>query len=311
MSTQEKLKRLKANLGSVLLGKDEAVRQAMVALVAGGHILLEDVPGVGKTILARALAKSIDCAFSRIQLTPDLLPSDVLGVSVYDASNGEFVFKPGPLFANVVLADEINRATPRTQSALLEAMNESQATIDGKTYLLGPPFILLATQNPYDFEGTYFLLESQLDRFLLRTRIGYPTGETERRILRTRPGETRLPELEPSLSAEELTAIQQEVLAIEVHEAILEYVIAIAEATRRSEEFEWGLSPRASLGLMQAARASALLAGRDYVVPDDVKTIAPAVCVHRLLSRAYAYDGSARATETAFARLLEAIPVPQ
>ena len=311
MSTQENLKRLKANLGSVLLGKDEVIRQSMAALLAGGHILLEDVPGVGKTILARALAKSIDCKFSRIQLTPDLLPADVLGVSVYDASNGEFVFKPGPLFANVVLADEINRATPRTQSALLEAMNESQATIDGKTYLLGPPFILLATQNPYDFEGTYFLLESQLDRFLLRIRIGYPTSETERRILQTRPSETRLPELQPSLTADELTAMQQEVLGIEVHEAIMDYVIAIAEATRRSEEFEWGLSPRASLGLMQAARASAMLVGRDYVVPDDVKAIAPAVCVHRLLSRACAYDGSARATESAFARLLEAIPVPQ
>ena len=196
MAATEKLEALRRNVASVLLGKPEAVRQVLVALLARGHVLLEDVPGVGKTILSRAIARSIHCTFSRIQLTPDLLPSDILGVSVYDPQTGEFAFKKGPIFAHLVLVDEINRTTPRTQSALLEAMNESQVSADGTTHRLGPPFMVLATQNPYDFEGTYFLPENQLDRFMIRVRIGYPDRRTEREILLTKPARTRLAKLE-------------------------------------------------------------------------------------------------------------------
>lgn len=307
----EKLAALRRNIESVLLGKEEVVRRVLVTLLARGHILLEDVPGVGKTILARALARSIDCIFSRIQLTPDLLPSDILGVSIYDSNLGEFSFKRGPIFAQIVLVDEINRTTPRTQSALLEAMNESQVTADGKTYPLGPPFMILATQNPYEFEGTYFLPENQLDRFMLRTRIGYPAKEDEREILRVQPARTRLAELRPVMSAAELVAIQDQVLSVKMDDAIVDYILAIAEASRRNEELTIGLSPRGSLALMQASRAAALLEGRDYVVPDDVKGLAACVCAHRLLTKALTQDGSAAAAETVFRRILKTIPVPQ
>ncbi len=302
---------LRNNVESVLLGKTEVVRKVLVALLARGHALLEDVPGVGKTILARAIAKSIDCTFNRIQLTPDLLPSDILGVSVYDSNTGTFTFKQGPLFAHIVLVDEINRTTPRTQSALLEAMNESQVSTDGKTYPLGPPFMVLATQNPYEFEGTYFLPENQLDRFMLRIHIGYPDKRTERQILLLQPARTRLQELEAVMTIEELIALQEEVFAVRLDEAIVEYILAIAEATRRAEDMTIGLSPRGVLALMQAARASALLAGRDYVVPDDVKEIATSVCAHRLLAKSMADGGSATASEAVFTGILETVPVPQ
>lgn len=311
MDSQTKLRSLRENIESVLLGKSEPVRQVLIALLAGGHVLLEDVPGVGKTILTRAVAKSIDCTFSRIQLTPDLLPSDILGVSVYDTKTGEFTFKPGPIFANIVLVDEINRTTPRTQSALLEAMNEAQVSADGQTYRLGPPFMVLATQNPYEFEGTYFLPENQLDRFMLRIRIGYPDKETEREILQIQPSRTRLEKLEPMMTGEELLDLQNRVLEVRVDEAIVEYILAIAEATRRREELTIGLSPRGSLALIQAARAAALLAERDYVVPDDVKNLATAVCAHRLMTKSLTQDGSSAATETIFKRILETIAVPR
>ncbi len=232
MDNVAKLQALQTNVESILFGKTETVRQVLVALLACGHVLLEDVPGVGKTILARAIAKSVDCVFNRIQLTPDLLPSDILGVSVYDSKTGEFTFKRGPIFAHIVLVDEINRTTPRTQSALLEAMNESQVSADGKTYQLGPPFMVLATQNPYEFEGTYFLPENQLDRFMLRIRIGYPDKSTEREILSIQPARTRLLELQPVMTAEELVALQQIVLAVRMDEAIMDYILSIAEATR-------------------------------------------------------------------------------
>jgi len=294
-----------------VLGKEEAVRQVLVALLARGHVLLEDVPGVGKTILARAIARSIDCAFSRIQLTPDLLPSDILGVSLYDANSGEFSFKRGPIFAQIVLVDEINRTTPRTQSALLEAMNESQVTADGHTYPLGPPFMILATQNPYDFEGTYFLPENQLDRFMMRIRIGYPDKHTEREILRTQPARTRLMELRPVMSAEDLVSVQEQVFGVRIDEAIVDYILAIAEATRRSGELTVGLSPRGTLGLTQSARAAAILDGRDYVVPDDVKQLAPCVCAHRLVTKAIGQDGFAQAGEAIFRKILDTIPAPQ
>ena len=311
MNDMEKLDALRRNVQSVFLGKDEVIRQVMVALLAGGHVLLEDVPGVGKTILTRAIARSIDCKFSRIQLTPDLLPSDILGVSIYDSQMGEFTFKRGPIFAHVVLVDEINRTTPRTQSALLEAMNESQVTADGQTYALGPPFMVLATQNPYEFEGTYFLPENQLDRFLLRVRIGYPDRRTERDILRTQPARTRLGELTPVMDTDDIVALQQRVLDVRMDDAILDYILSISEATRRCDELTIGLSPRGSLALTQAACASAMLDRRDYVVPDDVKNLAAAACTHRLVTEAFTQDGAASATEAIFQQLLETIPVPQ
>jgi MoxR-like ATPase len=306
----DQLGKLMETVETVLLGKHEVVRRVLVALLARGHVLLEDVPGVGKTVLARAIARSIDCRFSRIQLTPDLLPSDILGVSVYDADSGEFVFKRGPLFAHIVLADEINRTTPRTQSALLEAMNEAQVTADGQTYPLGPPFMVLATQNPYEYEGTYFLPENQLDRFMLRVRIGYPDKETEREILETRPSQTRLEQLAPVMSTDELLAAQDRVGKVRVPDAIADYILAIAEATRRSDELSIGLSPRGSLALMRAAQAEALLAGRDFVVPDDVRDLATSVCAHRLMSRSLTQDASA-GTEALFEKILETVPVPQ
>jgi MoxR-like ATPase len=311
MAITSRLQALRENVESVLFGKSETIGQVLVALLARGHVLLEDVPGVGKTILTRAIAKSIDCTFSRIQLTPDLLPSDILGVSVFDVNTGQFTFKPGPIFAEIVLVDEINRTTPRTQSALLEAMNESQVSADGQTMPLGPPFMVLATQNPYEFEGTYFLPENQLDRFMLRIRIGYPDKDAERRILNLQPARTRLAELKPVMSSRELIELQDQATSVRIEPAIVDYIIEIAEATRRSQELTVGLSPRGSLALMQAVRAKAMLDGRDYVVPDDVKSLATAVCAHRLLTKALTHDGSAAAAESIFVKILKTVPVPQ
>jgi len=310
MDLTNKLDALRENVERVMFGKSESVRQVLAALLARGHVLLEDVPGVGKTVLSRAVARSIDCSFSRIQLTPDLLPSDVLGVSVYDQTSGEFNFKRGPVFAQLVLADEINRTTPRTQSALLEAMNESQVTNDGRTYPLGPPFMVVATQNPHDFEGTYFLPENQLDRFMLRVRIGYPDRQTERDILRLQPAKTRLADLPAVMAVEELLALQDQVANIRMDDAITEYILSLAEETRNRSELVIGLSPRGSLALAAAARASALLAGRDYVVPDDVKDLASAVCSHRLVCKGFSGDGMGEA-EAIFQQILQSTPAPR
>jgi len=310
MDVAAKLQALQRSIASVVLGKEEAIRRVVIALLAKGHVLLEDVPGVGKTVLSRALSRSIDGTFSRIQLTPDLLPSDILGVSVYDNRTGEFHFRRGPIFANLVLVDEINRTTPRTQSALLEAMNEAQVTADGHSYDLGPPFMVIATQNPYEFEGTYFLPENQLDRFMLRVRMGYPERDVEREILRSQPGRTKLPHVEPVISTAEIAMLQARVLEVRVEDGILDYVLAIAEATRRHEDLVIGLSPRGTLALVQAARASALMAGRDYVEPDDVRDLAVGVCAHRLITKALTHDGSSSAGEAIFARILDTVNVP-
>ena len=282
---------LQANVGRVFLGKPEVIRMAAVALLADGHILLDDVPGVGKTLLAKALARSLACKFNRIQFTPDLLPADLIGVTVYKAQTGEFTFHPGPVFAEVVLADEINRATPRTQSALLEAMQERQVTVDGVTRPLGPPFLVVATQNPHEFEGTYPLPESQLDRFLLRVKVGYPDRETERAILtQHRTGEP-VEKLEPVLQPADVIALQEHVRTVRVDPAIAEYVLDLIGETRKHADLALGASTRAALALYRAVQASAVTAGRDYAVPDDVKALAEPVLAHRLVTRSWAAGG--------------------
>jgi len=300
------LRRLSDNVTGVLLGKPEAVRLAVVALLAEGHLLIEDVPGVGKTLLAKALARSLDCTFHRIQLTPDLLPADLLGTSVYDQGNARFVFHPGPVFAHVVLADEINRATPRTQSALLEAMSERQVSLDGQTRPLAAPFLVLATQNPYEFEGTYPLPESQLDRFLMRLRLGYPDRDAERHILTGHRDGEPVDRLEAVLSADDVVSLQETTRRVGVDDAIADYLLDLVHATREHADVALGASTRAALGLYRAAQAYALTDGRDYVVPDDVKRLAAPVLAHRLLLR----DGAAGGAEVVVAAVVGRVRVP-
>jgi MoxR-like ATPase len=305
-----KLERLRANIESVFIGKPEAVSQLLIGLLARGHVLIEDVPGVGKTVLARTIARSIDCRFARIQLTPDLLPSDILGISVYNEKTGRFDYKPGPIFANIVLADEINRTTPRSQSALLEVMNEGQVSVDGMVIRVEQPFMVIATQNPFEFEGTYFLPENQLDRFLLRIRIGYPARDDERVILREQPDRAPLEALRPVMGAHDVLALQALTDRVSVDEALMDYMQDVVEATRRHETFEVGVSPRGALSLLRAVRASALLAGRDYAIPDDFKSLVLPVCAHRVVSRSYLRDGRAASSEQTLSEILEQVPVP-
>ncbi len=306
----DRIEALRANIQRVFMGKPRTVDQVIVCLLARGHILIEDVPGVGKTILATALARSVDCSMSRIQLTPDLLPTDILGVTVWDQHKAEFVFKPGPIFSNVVLADEINRTTPRTQSALLEAMNEAQVSIDGHTRQLVQPFIVIATQNPFEFEGTYFLPESQLDRFLMRIHVGYPRPQDESRILDEQPADHALHDLEPALTSEELVQLQEQVNQVAVDQSLIDYVIAIATVTREHEQIQIGVSPRGSLLLLRAARATALLSGRDYVVPDDISANVVPVCSHRIVSKTYTHEGDGLASDAIMLQILESVPAP-
>jgi MoxR-like ATPase len=282
---------LRGNVGRAFLGKPEVVRLAVVALLADGHLLLEDVPGVGKTLLAKALARSLDGRFNRVQFTPDLLPGDLIGVTVYKEKAGAFEFQPGPLFAEVVLADEINRATPRTQSALLEAMSERQVTADGVTRPLGPPFLVVATQNPHEFEGTFPLPENQLDRFLLRVRPGYPDRETERAILTQHRAGEPADGLKPVVAAADVVALQARVRAVRVEPAIADYILDIVAATRSHPDLALGASTRAALALYRAAQAHALTDGRDYTVPDDVKALAEPVLAHRLIAKGWAGGG--------------------
>ena len=302
--------RLMENVGLVVLGKPDVIRLAVVALLAEGHVLIEDVPGVGKTLLARALAASIDCSFRRIQFTPDLLPSDVLGSSVYHAPSGDFVFKPGPLFANVILADEINRTTPRTQSALLEAMSDRQVSVEGKTYPLDPPFIVLATQNPYEFEGTYVLPESQLDRFMIRLRMGYPIRSEERKVFASHRNGEPVETLGPALSVEDVLMLQRSVRAVQVDDAIGEYLLDIVHATRRSEDLHVGVSTRGALTLYRAAQSLAMVSGRNYVIPDDVKTLVVPVLSHRVVGKSFLQAGEFGAAEAIIRDMVDRIRVP-
>jgi MoxR-like ATPase len=302
--------RLLENVGLVVLGKAEVIRLAVVALLAEGHALIEDVPGVGKTLLARALAASIDCSFRRIQFTPDLLPSDVLGSSIYHAPSGEFVFKPGPLFANVILADEINRTTPRTQSALLEAMSDRQVSVEGKTYSLEPPFIVLATQNPYEFEGTYVLPESQLDRFMIRLRMGYPIRSEERRVFDSHRDGEPVDSLGSVLSAEDILLLQRGVRTVQVDDAIGDYLLDIVHATRRSEDLHVGVSTRGALTLYRAAQSLAMVSGRNYVIPDDIKTLAVPVLAHRVVGKSFLQAGEFGAAEAIIRDIMDRIRVP-
>jgi MoxR-like ATPase len=302
----ETVDRLQSAIETVIKGKPESVRLAIVTLIAGGHLLVEDVPGVGKTTLAHALARSLDCSFQRVQFTSDLLPSDVIGLSIYNQHTGLFEWKPGPVFANVVLADEINRTTPKTQSALLEAMAERQVTIEGITHRLPQLFIVLATQNPIEHHGTYPLPESQLDRFMLRLRIGYPETAAEKQMLRDREYNDPLESLRPVMSDAEVLQLQQMVSAVSVDDVLVEYLMRIVSATRDSEMLDLGVSPRGTLALFRAAQALALTEDRAYCIPDDIKRLVLPVFAHRILVSSR-FSSSLRRSEEAEAVLTEII----
>ena len=304
------VRRLAEDVERAFIGKPETVRLTLVAFFAEGHLLLEDVPGVGKTLLGQALARSLNATFSRIQFTSDLVPLDVVGSDVYRPKTQDFEFVPGPIFANVVLADEINRTSPRTQSATLEATSERQVTSDGTTRPLPRPFFVVATENPIEFEGTYPLAESQLDRFLMRLSIGYPDRAAERAVLEANRQAPALDSLEPVLSLDEVLAIQAAVREVQIAPEIVDYLLDVVEATRRSPDVLVGASPRASLAFAQAVRAAALLDGRDYVVPDDVKNLAVPVLAHRLVPKNYRAESRRRAVESIVESILTTVAAP-
>jgi MoxR-like ATPase len=310
-NTQETIEGLQANIARVLRGKPDVIRLAVVGLIADGHLLIEDVPGVGKTLLARALARSIGGVFRRIQFTPDLLPSDIIGTNVFSAQSSSFTFKPGPIFANVLLADEVNRTTPRTQSALLEAMNDRQVTVDGQTFPLQPPFAVLATQNPFEFEGTYALPESQLDRFMLRIRVGYPRRSDELQLLADHRHGEPIDELDQVSSPADILALQAAVREVRMDDSLAGYLMDIVDATRRCPELHVGASPRGALFLYRAAQAWALVEKRNYVVPDDIKRLAAPVLAHRVIGKSFLQDGEAGQADSVIRNLVEQIAVPE
>lgn len=289
--TNDVIKNIRSNVESAVLGKEQTVRLSVVALLAGGHVLLEDAPGLGKTSLARALAKSLGCAFNRLQFTPDLLPSDIVGANVYRPNTGDFEFRPGPVFTNVLLADEINRTTPRTQSALLEAMSEHQVSIEGETLPLPQPFLVIATQNPFEFEGTYPLPENQLDRFMVCLEMGYPDRETEREVFRRHRSGEPTDRLEAVADADQIIDLQKQVGDITVDDSISDYILEIVEATRNHPDLALGVSTRGALTLYKAAQAMAMVDGRDFVIPDDVKELCGPALAHRVVCRGAMRDG--------------------
>jgi MoxR-like ATPase len=309
VSSSEAVSRVTENVARVVHAPQETLRLAVLSLISEGHLIIEDFPGVGKTMLAKALARSIDCSFSRIQFTPDLLPSDVTGVNVFDQRTNEFEFRPGPVFANILLVDEVNRASPKTQAALLECMQENQVTVDGVTYPLGRPFMVLATQNPIEYEGTYPLPEAQLDRFTMRLAIGYPPLADEARMLSEQTSEPPLDSLEPVASAAEISDIIDDAQRVFVEESVNRYVVALLRHTRGDERLYLGASPRAGIALLRVAKALALAVGRDYVLPDDVKAVAAPVLAHRLIlgpeARASGLSAADLVVET-----VERTPVP-
>jgi MoxR-like ATPase len=311
-STSVLIAQLERSIAAVVRGKDEAIRFALIALLGRGHLLIEDVPGVGKTTLAQALAHSFHCTFHRVQFTSDMLPSDVIGISIYNQIDQRFEFKPGPIFANIVLADEINRTTPKTQSALLEAMNEAQVTIDNYTYPLPQPFMVLATQIPVEHHGTYPLPESQLDRFMLRIRMGYPSHESEKDILRSHAGPHAGASVTPVLEAGDVAAMQQAVERVRVDDSLLDYALEIVARTRQTERLVLGVSPRGSLMLQRAAQARAFVEGRDFCVPDDFKQLIIPVFAHRLVvnTRYATTEKKSAQAEAILTEIIESARVP-
>ena len=310
--TLDLVRRLESNVALALVGKPEVIRLAVIGLLARGHLLIEDVPGVGKTTLAAALARSIGGGFQRIQFTSDMLPSDILGVTVFQPDRNDFVFKPGPLFTNIVLADEINRTTPKTQSSLLEAMNEAQVSLDHSTFPLPKPFMVLATQNPLEYEGTHALPESQLDRFMMRLRMGYPGSEDEKTILRQQSLNSSVGHITPVMHSDDVLALQREVREVAVDESLIDYLIRIVRATRDSEILDLGVSPRGSLALYHAAQALAFVQGRDYVIPDDIKRLVIPVFAHRIVVNSRYSTGLRRSDEAqaALQEILKTVSVP-
>lgn len=300
---------LKGSIGTVIKGKDDVIEKVILCLLSGGHVLLEDVPGTGKTTLAKALAASVGLSFSRVQFTPDLLPSDLTGVHFFDQKEQTFVFRPGPIFTNILLADEINRATPRTQASLLECMEEAQVSIDGDTMPLDMPFFVIATQNPIEIQGTFPLPEAQLDRFLMRLSVGYPAPENEREMLSAFSVQNPLQTVVPVAAKDALLSAQSQVKAVHVSEPVKSYILQITAATRENDHIRLGVSPRGSLALMRAAQAAAACAGREYVLPDDVKAVCTDVLCHRILCKAANYQQADTAREL-LRRIMVQIPVP-
>ncbi len=302
--------KIRNNISEVIVGKEDVIDLVITALFCSGHVLLEDVPGVGKTVLAKCLAKSIECDFKRIQFTPDLLPTDLTGINYYNQKLGEFVFREGPIFTNIVLADEINRATPRTQSSLLECMEEGQVTIDGETKKLSRPYFVIATQNPVEIQGTFPLPEAQVDRFFMRLKIGYPNPEDGKAILDRFEKSNPLPTITSIANAEDIVKIQDSITEVKVSDDLKRYIIEIIEATRNHERIILGVSPRGSLALMKAAQAYAAIKGRDYITPDDVKHVAIPVLSHRIILKSHAVTSGMSNTESVVSDILEKIPVP-
>ncbi|MEX0725202.1 MAG: MoxR family ATPase [Planctomycetaceae bacterium] len=309
--TKIQIAQLIENISIALIGKPDAVRLAVVALLAEGHILIEDAPGVGKTTLAKAIAKSLDCTFTRLQFTPDMLPSDILGSSVFLPNMGDFEFRRGPIFTHVLLADEINRTTPRTQSALLEAMNEGQVSVEGKTYPLVAPFFVLATQNPFEYEGTFPLPENQLDRFTLCVEIGYPEREVERRVLTSHRDGQPVDRIKPSITLDQLRIVQREVRDVTVEDSVNDYILDIIGATRNHEELSLGVSTRGALTLYRTVQAHAFMQGRNYVIPDDVKALAVPVLSHRMICKGLIREGQRVRAGEILRQILREIPVPR